>query len=50
MKPFRLSSKYILAAYTDHDPEDEGYYEFVHPGPAALEDKSLGMQLTLQIK
>ena len=36
-----------MAAYTDHaaehDQEDEGNYEFVHRGLAALEDKSLGM-------
>ena len=37
-----------MAAYTDHaaehDQEDEGNYEFVHRGLAALEDKSLGME------
>ncbi|MBA3009512.1 MAG: hydroxylamine reductase [Desulfobacula sp.] len=40
-----------MAAYTDHaaehDQEDEGNYEFVHRGLAALEDKSLGMEQLL---
>ncbi len=36
-----------MAAYTDHaaehEQEDEGNYEYVHRGLAALEDKSLGI-------
>ncbi len=40
-----------MAAYTDHaaehDQEDEGNYEYVHRGLAALEDKTLGADALL---